>query len=173
MGRPSTSVLLSERQHRLLSQYQSKRSISVQERSRLTILLGAAAGKNNQRLSQESGLTYKLVGVWRRRWANQYPALCQFEQGSGGEGVSDRDLLKYMLGMLRDLPRSGHPIRITLAQKQQIVALACRKPEDFGIPVTQWNREMLAHLAIAQGIVDRISPRYISRILKNHPASTP
>jgi putative transposase len=54
-----------------------------------------------------------------------------------------------------------------MAQKQQITALACRKPQDYGIPITQWNREMLAQVAMAQGIVETISPRYISELLKN------
>lgn len=172
MGRPSAPVSLTERQHRILGAYLSKRNISIQERSRLSIILGAAAGKDNGLLSEESDLTYKLVGVWRRRWADNYAGLCEFEQGTDSYGVSDRELLKYMLGIISDLPRSGHPKRITLAQKQQIVALACRKPKEFGIPMTQWNREMLAQVAITQGIVDTISPRYIGVILKNQRATT-
>ena len=88
------------------------------------------------------------------------------------KGVSDRELLSKMLEILSDLPRSGHPKRITLEQEQQIVAVACRKPKEFGIAMTQWNREMLAHVAMAEGIVDQISPRYVSEILKKKRAPT-
>jgi putative transposase len=77
-----------------------------------------------------------------------------------------------MLAVLEDAPRSGAPVRISMAQKQQITALACRKPQDYGIPVTQWNREMLAQVAVAQGIVETISPRYISELLKNQRTTT-
>jgi len=80
--------------------------------------------------------------------------------------VSDSELLQKMLAILTDEPRSGPPIRISLTEKQQLVALACKKPEDFGVPLTQWNREMLAKVAMAEGIVEKISPRYVSEILK-------
>jgi putative transposase len=64
-------------------------------------------------------------------------------------------------------------MRISLAEKQRLMALACQKPEDFGIPVTQWNREMLAQVAQAQGIVKKISPRYVGKLLKNPPTTAP
>lgn len=89
------------------------------------------------------------------------------------ETVSDKQLLDKMLEILSDIPRSGKPKQITLAQEQQIVALAREKPEDYGIPMTQWNREMLAHVAKTEGIVKTISPRYISDILKKNQASSP
>lgn len=56
--------------------------------------------------------------------------------------------------VLSDYSRSGAPIRISLEEKQQLVALACKKPQDFGIPITPWNREMLAKVAMAEGIVE-------------------
>ncbi len=74
-----------------------------------------------------------------------------------------------MLALLRDRPRSGAPRRITLSQRQQIVALACEAPEDFGIEMTQWNREALAQeVAVDKGIVETISPRYVSVVLKKN-----
>ena len=71
-----------------------------------------------------------------------------------------------MLDLLSDRPRSGTPRRITLSQRQQIVALACQAPEDFGIEMTQWNRAALAQVAADKGLVDTISPRYVSVVLK-------
>lgn len=71
-----------------------------------------------------------------------------------------------MLEVLKDTPRSGAPKRITLTQEQQIIALACKKPQAYGIPLTQWNREMLAHASRAKGIVETISPRTVSKLLK-------
>ena len=117
-------------------------------------------------ISGELGTERNTVKKWRSRWESGYEALTMFEQGESGKGVSDRQLLEQMLKLLEDKPRSGAPKIITLAQEEQIVALACEAPEDYGIMMTQWNREMLAHVAIIQGIVDSISPRYVSNILK-------
>ena len=47
-----------------------------------------------------------------------------------------------------------------------IQTLACRKSEEFDMPMPQWNREMLTKVAIAQGAVESISPRYVSKLLK-------
>ena len=99
-------------------------------------------------------------------WETEFESLKAFELGESNEGVSDKALLERMLHIFKDIPRSGAPKRITLAQEQQIVALACEKPEDHGIMMTQWTREMLAHVAKTRGIVDNISPRYVSEILK-------
>ena len=68
--------------------------------------------------------------------------------------------------ILSDIPRSEAPKRITLAQEQQIVGLACEKPEDHDIQMDNWTREMLAHVSKAIKIVDTISPRYVGTILK-------
>jgi len=68
--------------------------------------------------------------------------------------------------ILKDKPRSGTPKRITLEAEELIVALACGKPENHGIQMSQWTHEMLAHVAKIEAIVDQISPRHIGNILK-------
>ena len=77
-----------------------------------------------------------------------------------------------ILSYLEDAPRSGAPKIFTLAQTQQIVALACQKPTEHGIEMTTWTHEMLAHIAISKGIVDTISSRYVGILLKKKPPST-
>lgn len=165
-GKPATKVVLTARQKSLLTKRRNKASVGVQQRSRIDIVLGAAADQSNLYLCQRLGIGRSKVTYWRKHWAAHYERLCTYEAGVGGQGVSDRELLAKMLAVLQDAPRSGAPVRISMAQKQQITALACRKPQDYGIPITQWNREMLAHVAVAQGIVDTISPRYVSELLK-------
>ena len=86
--------------------------------------------------------------------------------------MSDYELLQEMLKSLNDLPRSGAPKRITLAQEQQIVALACEKPTDYGVEMTNWTLEMLAKEAIARCIIESISPRYVGEILKKVQVAT-
>ena len=165
-GKPATRVVLTARQKSLLTKRRNKASVGVQQRSRIDIVLGAAADQSNLHLCQRLGIGRITVTYWRKHWAACYESLCTHEAGVGGQGVSDRELLAKMLAVLQDAPRSGAPVRISMAQKQQITALACGKPQDYGIPITQWNREMLAHMAVAQGIVDTISPRYVSELLK-------
>lgn len=171
-GKPATKVALTARQRSLLTKQRNKASVAVQQRDRIDIILGAFSGKSNLSLCQQLGVCRSTATHWRKRWAACYEGLYSYEAGVAGRGVSDRDLLARMLTVLEDAPRSGAPVRISMAQKQQITALACRKPRHYGIPVTQWNREMLAQVAMAQGIVETISPRYISRLLKNKPVTT-
>jgi len=172
-GKPATIVVLTARQRSLLIKQRNKGSVTVQQRNRIDIILGASAGQSNLSLCRRLGVGCSMVTHWRKHWAASYPGVCAYEAGVAGQGVNDRELLTRMLSVLEDAPRSGAPVRISMAQKQQITALACRKPEDYGIPVTQWNREMLAQVAVAQGIVETISPRYISEVLKNQRITAP
>lgn len=50
-------------------------------------------------------------------------------------------------------------------QKAQIVELACLEPIANGLHITHWTSQDLARQAIADGIVDAISPRTVQRIL--------
>jgi len=68
--------------------------------------------------------------------------------------------------ILADAERPGAPATFTEAQKQQIIAMAARKPEDEGIPVTHWSHEILAQTVVDKGIVKTISPAQIGRFLK-------
>jgi len=165
-GKPAAPIEMTARQYRLLEEHSRKQTISYRQRIRLQILLKASQGINNSQVSRDLGISLNKVKQWRRRWSAVYESLCSYELGAKGEGISDYKLLQHMLEQLKDIPRSGSPKRITLAQEQQIIALACEKPEDHGIVMTQWNREMLAHVAKAKGIVETISPRYVSEILK-------
>lgn len=163
---PASAIPIGERQYQVLKKYNERRNIPNHFKLRSGIILGASQGHSNKGLARQLGINYNTVKKWRRCWQQYYDELCEYEKGESNQGVSDKQLLDKMLEILSDIPRSGTPIRITLAQKQQIVALACEKPEDHGIAMTQWNREMLAHVAMAKGIVESISPRYVSQILK-------
>lgn len=175
MGRgkaPAPAIPMSERQYRLLEKESSKRITLRQYASRISILLRAGQGQSNGQIKRELGLSLNTVKQWRKRWNDHYAELVIFEQGQQGQGVSDGELLKEMLGMLKDSPRSGSPKTITLTQQQQIVALACQKPDAFGMPFTSWTHPLLARVAIEQGIVEKVSSRYIGTILKKAAAPT-
>ena len=161
-GPSAPKVELTERQKKLLTKYIHKRDISAQIQARINIILHAYEAKSNLSISRLLGLNPNTVKKWRDRWVASYTQLCEYEQ----EQASDGELLKKVLHMLSDQPRSGAPPQISLDKKQKLVALACKKPEEFGIPMTQWNRDMLAKVAKAEGIVKKISPRYVGEILK-------
>jgi len=163
-GKAAPKVEVSKRQKAILTSYHNKRNISVQEKQRIGIIMQAHAGKSDLAISRDLQINPGTVSRWRKRWVNSYQQLREFEQSSAES--SDRALLDKMLEILSDHVRSGAPIRISLKEKQQLVALACKKPQDFGIPITQWNREMLAKVAMAEGMVEKISPRYVSEVLK-------
>ena len=168
-GKPAAAIPMTERQYMLLSRQEAKHSISQHTKTRISILLLASKGQNNSSVARQLGIDLNTVKKWRHRWKTEFDSMTAFESG---QGVSDNELLKRMLEVIKDNPRIGAPKRITLAQQKQIIALACEKPEDHGIPLTQWNREMLAHVAKIKGIVESISPRYVSEILKKKRAST-
>lgn len=180
MGRgqaPAPAIPMSHRQYDLLLAESRKRTLQRQYCERIEILLRASnlwvgGSENNAQIKRTMGISLNTVKLWRKRWTDFYAQLLVFEQGKDGTGVSDQILLQQMLTCLEDLPRSGHPKEITLAQEHQIVALACRKPSDFGIEMTTWTQQMLAHVAITQQIVSSISPRYVGTILKKKPTKT-
>jgi DDE superfamily endonuclease/homeodomain-containing protein len=62
-------------------------------------------------------------------------------------------------------PALGVPRRFPPLQRAQIVELACLEPVAEGLHITHWTSEDLARQAVADGIVDAISPRTIQRIL--------
>lgn len=62
---------------------------------------------------------------------------------SSNKELTDKQLRSHILGILSDKRRTGKPPRISLAQKNQIVAIACQRPEDHGIPVTNWSLALL------------------------------
>jgi len=60
----------------------------------------------------------------------------------------------------RDGPSGFPPL-----QRAQIIQLACLEPVARGLHITHWTSADLARQAVADGIIDAISPRSIRRIL--------
>ncbi|WP_299466667.1 helix-turn-helix domain-containing protein, partial [uncultured Microscilla sp.] len=162
-GKALPKLELSPRQHQLLSGYLNKRTVPKHYEQRIHIILRAFDGWSNRKIHLEYTLHEMTVSKWRNRWLAHYKDLCAYELE---EKTTDALLLSQMLSLLSDQARPGTPSRISLSEKESLVALACKKPEDFGIPLSHWNREELAKFAMKTGIVQQISPRYVSEILK-------
>ncbi|HHC80940.1 MAG TPA: hypothetical protein ENK46_13735 [Flavobacteriia bacterium] len=175
MGRgslPAAAIPMNSRQYEILEKERNRRNISRQNYTRISILLSASQGKSNKQIAREEDISLNTVKSWRRRWKEAYEQLQIFEEGMEGKGVGDNELLQKMLEIISDRPRSGAPSRITDAQKQQIVAIACEKPQDYGFMMTDWTLKTLAMAAIKKKVVDSISPGYVGKLLKNKPTST-
>jgi Homeodomain-like domain len=66
---------------------------------------------------------------------------------------------------LADAPRAGAPARITAEQACRIIALACEAPGASERPIGQWTAREVADEVLKRGIVERISPRHVGRLL--------
>lgn len=163
---PAEAIPMTTLQFILLREEMNKRTTQQQFTTRIDLLLRARQGQSINQISRDLGLAVNTVKSWRRRWQGCYEQLCKFEKGMKSHGLSEYDYLQELLSHLRDNPRSGTRKRISLEEEQQIVALASEKPQDYGVEMTSWTHEMLAKVAIGQGIVEKISSRHVGNILK-------
>jgi len=125
---------------------------------RARIVLAAGQGQSNAQIGQALGVTQDTVRLWRNRW-----------QKLTSIPLSDLSAAER----LADLPRPGAPAEISAAQRCQIEALACEKPEGSDRPISHWTSREIADEIIKRGIVAQISPRHAGRLLKRGRSQTP
>lgn len=150
-GPKPLAISLADIERQSLEKLVSRHSTSQQKALRGRIVLLAAAGKGNREISRELEVCVDTVRLWRQRWLELQPISLD------DLSIEDR---------LEDLPRPGTPSRLTADQICQIVQLACEKPEDAGRPISQWTGREIADEIMKRDIVDTISPRHASRLLK-------
>ncbi|MBU7012318.1 MAG: helix-turn-helix domain-containing protein [Theionarchaea archaeon] len=66
---------------------------------------------------------------------------------------------------LYELPRPGQPRKLSSAQEQQIIAIACSNAPEGR---SHWTLELLREETIKRGIVDEISTEPIRILLERH-----
>jgi hypothetical protein len=120
--------------------------------------LGCRRGPQQRPQGAPCGGAVDTVRLWRQRW-RRFQAV-SLEDIS----VADR---------LTDVPRPGHPTRMTAEPVYQIVALACEAPNRARRPIRQWTSRELAEDIRVRGIVERISPRHAAGVLKKRLAPPP
>src|SRR5277367_1923199 len=119
-------VTLTAAQRTTLSKRARGAKTAHRDRLRAQIVLAAARGRDNARISADLQVTADTVRKWRRRFA-----------GRGLDGLTD-------------LPRSGRPRRISELTRAAVVALACQLPAATGIPLSRWTGpELLAEVTRA------------------------
>ena len=130
MRRQASKVWLSAEQQDELERFARSRTLAARCVERARILLGCAAGRENQQIGEELGVCRPTVGRWRERFVAQ-----------GMDGLEDR-------------PRSGRPARIQPAMMDEIVRLTTQeKPA----AATHWSTRVLAQVAgVSAATVGRI-----------------
>lgn len=155
-GRKPPAIHLTDYERQRLELFVRRYSTGQQKAVRGRIILLAANGKNNQEIVKELNVSVDTARLWRQRWLDLQP-------------ISMDDL--SVEERLDDLPRPGTPPRLTPNQICQIEKLACEKPENSGRPITQWTGREIADEIKKRGIINEISPRHASRLLKKRASN--
>lgn len=117
---------------------------------RSQIILRAAAGKPNREISKELGVHRNTVSKWR----------CRFDQRRRDE--SDKPMIKA----LADADRLGPPGKFSAEFWVDVLALATKKPEDCGRPITHWTHAELTDEILLRDLTDSIHPSTVGRFLQ-------
>ncbi len=150
-GRKAKPIELSEAVRETLEKLVARHTTGQQKAQRARILLKAAEGKTNTAIAKELTISVDMVALWRERW------LMLAAVGLDDLSVEER---------LEDLPRPGAPSGLSADQLCQIEQMACEAPEKAGRPISQWTGREIADELMKRGIVEHISRRHASRLLK-------
>jgi len=132
-----------EELQQLVRRHQTPQQISLRAR----IILLAAEGKNHRDIARALQVSRDMARLWRNRW------------------LAVREQETSVAGRLMDLPRPGGPMTFSSEQILELFVIACEKPEAYGRPISHWTAAELADEVVKQGIVERISPRHVGRLL--------
>jgi putative transposase len=135
----------------LTGQITKRHRSEQQQAQRARIVLAAGQGDANAQIARALGIDVDTVRLWRDRWV-------------GLQGI-DLETLS-IAERLQDAPRPGAPPKFTPEQRCQMAALACEAPLKAGRPISQWTGREIADELVGRGIVEQISPRHASYLLK-------
>lgn len=135
-------VDLTEEDQNFLQQFTSTGKRSAREFLRAMILLLSDKGKTDEEISEILNTSTCTVQRTREKYV------------TGGLDFA-----------LHELPRPGQPKRLSSAQEQQIIAIACSTAPEGR---SHWTLELLKEETIKRGIIDEISTEPIRILLKEH-----
>lgn len=108
---------------------------------RANIVVLAADGQSNVAIAGLLGVHVDVVSRWRKRF---------WEHGIAG---------------LADRPRSGRPRVFPAEAVAEIKAMACEAPSSRDVALSRWSSSELAVQAVAEGLVESVSPSTVRRWL--------
>ncbi|WP_312977512.1 helix-turn-helix domain-containing protein [Corynebacterium sp.] len=129
-GRPKTHLVLSDKEHAVLSVWANDPASDSALALRARIVLACAAGATNVHVAAELNVSRPTVGKWRSRF------------------ISRR------LDGLADEPRSGRPPSMSVEQIKEI--MAGRSSAGRRSPTTWTRRELARYTGLSPSTVGRI-----------------
>ncbi|OPZ93940.1 MAG: hypothetical protein BWY74_00944 [Firmicutes bacterium ADurb.Bin419] len=160
MIKKATCINLTQKQREILEKMSNATHIEQHYKNRATIILKAASGISNRKMSIEMNIDRSVPMKWRNRWAYASKYLGSIEKEEPNK------LLEKIKEVLSDEHRSGKKPIFTPEQVACIIDLSLQSPESVGIPVTHWTKDLLRDKTIELGIVQSISSSQILRFLK-------
>ena len=142
------SLHLSETERNELQQLVNRHSTPQQIALRARIILLSDNGQNHRQIARELDIGRDMARSWRNRWLE----------------LQGREL--PVVERLQDAERSGAPATFSMEQVVELFALACSSPCNYGRPISHWTERELAAQMVKQGIVEKISPRHVGRLLE-------
>src|SRR5437764_1977144 len=115
MVRPRAIIVLTATEQQELSKWERAATTPQRLARRARIILGSAAGLGTRRLAQQQHLSRTTVQRWRARFL-----------AAGCDGLQDR-------------PRRGRPRVLAPTTRALVVALACERPADRGLPLSRYS----------------------------------
>lgn len=158
----ATTIILSSTIRELLEKITRQAKCPQNIAKRAKIILMAADKIDNSKISRELGIDRGVVREWRNRWELETSKLKKAEE----QNLVDKEITKIIIEILSDKYRSGTPATFTPEEIVQVVSIALEKPEESGLPVTNWSTTYIAREAIKRNIVTTISERSVGRFLK-------
>jgi putative transposase len=157
-------IKISKEQKSELHRIATARSTPLQISKRASVLRLVEERTPYSVIAKEVNLSLNTVKKWRRRWDEYEEEINEAQDQIG--------IAAALFSFLQDKSRSGQPKKFTETQVKQIVALACDKPINHGLEMTNWTYEMLAHVAQEKNIVANISKSHVRFLLKNTAFTT-
>ena len=161
MARNAVEATLSQRQRQVVERIERAPTEPASLVERCRVVLMSADAISNEEQAKRLGVDRQRVRRWRGRWVQAQGELTECE----AIDTSADDLEAYIRAVLADRPQSGTPPTFEPEQVAALIALACEDPEASGLPVSHWTPSEVAGEAIRRGIVERISPRHVDRLL--------
>jgi len=163
MARKSIPPKLSEVQKSLLLTIVKRRDSAQHLVQRVHVILLAAEGQSNDKITPQVELCQETVRTWRTRWNAQQAKMDAIE-AEGHEKVLREFITEVVLA---DDPYNGERGKYTPEQITQLYAIVCENPQDSGRPISHWSCRELAEEMVKSGIVERIPISTVWAFLKS------
>ncbi len=127
--------------------------------SRVQIIADLLVNWNSSKVARMRNICRKTVTKWKKRFLN-------FMDNEWQNHWDEQNKISAIITTLSDAPRSGTPRKFDTKVICTIMAIAVRKPQDFGRPISLWALTDLTSEVIAQGVVETIDRSTVGRILQ-------